>query len=60
MTDVVLIDYGAGNIRNVEKALAAVGVATTRTSEPEEVAAAAVVVMPGVGAFGDMMASTLR
>ncbi len=52
---VVLIDYGAGNIRNVEKAFEAVGVATQRTAEPEVVRAAEVVIMPGVGAFGDMM-----
>lgn len=57
MTNVVLVDYGAGNIRNVEKALAAVGVATTRSATPEGVRAADVVVMPGVGAFGDMMSA---
>ncbi len=54
---VVLVDYGAGNIRNVEKALEAVGVPSERTSEPARVRAADVVVMPGVGAFGDMMAA---
>jgi len=54
---VVLIDYGAGNIRNVEKALEAVGVATARTSDPAMVDEADVIVMPGVGAFGDMMAA---
>jgi imidazole glycerol-phosphate synthase subunit HisH len=52
---VVLIDYGAGNIRNVEKALEAVGVLAERVSSPAAVEAADVVVMPGVGAFGDMM-----
>ncbi|MBA3530808.1 MAG: imidazole glycerol phosphate synthase subunit HisH [Ardenticatenales bacterium] len=52
---VALIDYGAGNIRNVEKAFEAVGVATSRTSDPARVAAADVIVMPGVGAFGEMM-----
>ncbi len=51
----VLIDYGAGNIRNVEKAFEAIGVATRRTDDPREVFDADVVVMPGVGAFGDMM-----
>lgn len=51
----VLIDYGAGNIRNVEKAFEAIGVATHRTDNPQEVYDADVVVMPGVGAFGDMM-----
>jgi glutamine amidotransferase len=51
----VLIDYGAGNIRNVEKAFEAIGIATCRTDSPQEVYDADVVVMPGVGAFGDMM-----
>lgn len=51
----VLIDYGAGNIRNVEKAFEAIGIATRRTDNPQEVYDADVVVMPGVGAFGDMM-----
>lgn len=51
----VLIDYGAGNIRNVEKAFEAIGISTRRTDNPQEVYDAEVVVMPGVGAFGDMM-----
>lgn len=54
---VALVDYGAGNIRNVEKAFAAIGVATQRTAEPAGVERAGVVVLPGVGAFGDMMAA---
>jgi imidazole glycerol-phosphate synthase subunit HisH len=54
---VVLIDYGAGNIRNVEKAFEAVGVLAERVSTPAAVDEADVVVMPGVGAFGDMMAA---
>lgn len=51
----VIVDYGAGNIRSVQKAFEAVGVAAPVSSDPNEVRAADVVVLPGVGAFGDMM-----
>lgn len=53
MTIVALIDYGAGNLRSVEKSLAAVGADVMRTREPEAIAAADKLVLPGVGAFGE-------
>jgi len=56
MTRVALIDYGAGNLRSVAKALQAVGADVRLTSEPGELRAAEKVVLPGVGAFGDGMA----
>ncbi len=52
---VALVDYGIGNLRSVEKALAAVGAPVQLTSDPEMVLKAAKVVLPGVGAFGDGM-----
>lgn len=51
----VIVDYGAGNIRSVQKAFEAVGVHAPISDEPDAVRAADVVVLPGVGAFGDMM-----
>jgi glutamine amidotransferase len=51
----VIVDYGVGNFRNVQKAFEAVGVAAEITSSVEAVEQAAVVVLPGVGAFGDAM-----
>jgi glutamine amidotransferase len=53
---IALIDYGIGNLRSVEKALAAVGADVRLTTDPAEILAADKVVLPGVGAFGDGMA----
>ncbi len=50
---VVLLDAGLGNLGSVERALAQVGAAVLRTSDPEVVAAARTLVVPGQGAFGD-------
>lgn len=57
---IALIDYGAGNVRSVQKALAAVGAAVVRTQSPDAVLAADKVVLPGVGAFADCMDSLAR
>jgi len=54
---IVLIDYGAGNVRSVHKALEAAGAEVTLTQTPGPVAQADKVVLPGVGAFGDCMDS---
>ncbi|MFZ5918204.1 MAG: imidazole glycerol phosphate synthase subunit HisH [Chloroflexota bacterium] len=50
-----LIDYGAGNVCSVHKALEAVGARVRRVREPAALAGAAKIVLPGVGAFGDCM-----
>ena len=55
MTRVVLIDHGAGNLRSVQKALEAVGAQVNVTAQPEDVLLADKVVLPGVGAFADVM-----
>jgi glutamine amidotransferase len=52
MASIALIDYGAGNLTSVKKALAAIGAAVVVPSTPEEVAAADAVIVPGVGHFG--------
>jgi len=52
---IVLIDYGMGNVRSVAKALQHVGAEVCLTDDPEKVAAAPAVVLPGVGNFGDGM-----
>ena len=48
----VLIDYGIGNLRSLEKAFAAAGVDVVRTADPHRIADADRLVLPGVGAFG--------
>ena len=50
-----MIDYDAGNLRSVEKALQALGEETVITRDREEILAADRVILPGVGAFGDAM-----
>lgn len=50
---VVLIDYGAGNLRSAAKALEAAGAPRVEVSaDPARIAAASRLVLPGVGAFG--------
>ena len=50
---IAVVDSGSGNLRSVEKALAAVGGKPVVTSDPEQVLAADQVVVPGQGAFRD-------
>jgi imidazole glycerol-phosphate synthase subunit HisH len=50
---IVLIDYGAGNLRSVHKALLKVGAQVRIVQEPAAIADARAVVLPGVGAFDD-------
>lgn len=54
---ITLVDYGAGNVRSVAKALQTVGAKVQVTRNPADVLAAEKVVLPGVGAFGDCMSS---
>ena len=51
----VLIDYDAGNIKSVEKALDYLGEETLVTRDKEKILSADRVILPGVGAFGDAM-----
>jgi imidazole glycerol-phosphate synthase subunit HisH len=50
---IALIDYGAGNLRSVYKALKFVGADVRVVSRPEEIDGAHALVLPGVGAFDD-------
>lgn len=49
---IAIIDYGAGNLPSVERALHKLGAETERAVEPKQVAAAKAIVLPGVGHFG--------
>ena len=51
----VIIDYDAGNLKSVEKALAALGEEAVITRTFREIARAERVILPGVGSFGDAM-----
>jgi glutamine amidotransferase len=52
-----IIDYDAGNIRSVEKALHYLGEESLVTRDPAQLLAADKVILPGVGNFGDCMAN---
>ncbi len=52
---IAIIDYGAGNLLNVEKAFRYLGYEAQVTSDPQTIEAADHVILPGVGAFGDCM-----
>ena len=53
---IAIVDYGAGNVRSVQKALAFVGAETQLTADADEIRAASHVVFPGQGHFGHAMA----
>jgi imidazole glycerol-phosphate synthase subunit HisH len=57
---IVIVDYGMGNLRSVQKAIEAVGSAAEITSDPDRVRRASKVILPGVGAFADAMAELTR
>lgn len=57
---VALIDYGAGNVHSVFKALRFVGASVERVQGPEGLAGAAAAVLPGVGAFDDCLNAIQR
>jgi glutamine amidotransferase len=50
---ICIVDYGMANLRSVQKALERVGAAAVISGDPNQVAAADKVVLPGVGAFRD-------
>ena len=52
---IAIIDYGAGNLQSVEKALRYIGCECQTTSDPAALLAAGAAILPGVGAFGDTM-----
>lgn len=52
---IAIIDYDAGNIKSVEKALVRLGQQVQVTREPSAILEADGVILPGVGAFGDAM-----
>ncbi|MGL4423117.1 MAG: imidazole glycerol phosphate synthase subunit HisH [Gemmataceae bacterium] len=53
MAQIVIIDYGMANLRSVQKAFQATGHAAEITADPERIANATKLVLPGVGALRD-------
>ena len=52
---IAMIDYDAGNIKSVEKALQKLGADVVITKDPQVILSADKVILPGVGSFGDAM-----
>lgn len=52
---IALIDYDAGNMRSVEKALIHLGEKPIVTRDREKILSADRIILPGVGSFGDAM-----
>ena len=57
---ITVIDYDAGNLRSVEKALLYLGETPVIARDPREILAAEKLILPGVGAFGDAMENLRR
>lgn len=56
MSTILIVDYGMANLRSVQKAFETVGTAAEISGDPERIARADKVVLPGVGAFRDAIA----
>lgn len=54
---IAIIDYDAGNLKSVSKALERLGYDAIITSSEEEISKSKAMILPGVGAFGDCMKS---
>ena len=52
---IAIIDYGAGNLQSVKKALDFIGAESLVTSKASEIENASACILPGVGSFGDAM-----
>ena len=57
---IVIIDYGMGNLRSVQKGFEKVGFEATLTRNKKEIGRASAIVLPGVGAFRDCMENLER
>lgn len=57
---IVIIDYGAGNLRSVQKAVEYHGSQARVTSDPRKIEKADKIILPGVGAFGNAIAAMDR
>jgi glutamine amidotransferase len=58
--EVVVIDYGVGNLLSVQRGLEHCGARVTLTADPKQILAAERVVLPGVGSFGNAMQALQR
>ena len=57
---IAIIDYGAGNLQSVKKALDFIGAENVITNDPKVILSADKILLPGVGSFGDAMDSMAK
>ena len=57
MPDIVVIDYGMGNLRSVQRGIDAAGSPTRIITEKDDLRGADAIILPGVGAFRDAIAN---
>jgi glutamine amidotransferase len=57
VVDVAIVDYGMGNLFSVKHACAFAGLDARVTADPADLSLARAVILPGVGAFGEAMAT---
>tara|TARA_R110002049_G_scaffold27321_2_gene94277 strand:+ start:499640 stop:500302 length:663 start_codon:yes stop_codon:yes gene_type:complete len=57
---ITIVDYQMGNLRSVQKGIERAGGSARISSDPQEIASAEKLILPGVGAFGDAMAEINR
>jgi glutamine amidotransferase len=57
---IAVVDYGAGNVRSVINALELIKQKPVVTNDPDKLAKASAIILPGVGAFGDCMQAIKR
>lgn len=57
MTELLIVNYDAGNIRSVERAVSVCGATAVLSSDPEAILNAELLILPGVGAFGKCISS---
>lgn len=55
-----ILDYGAGNVTSVERALRRLGATPSRTNRPEEIASADCIILPGVGHYAALITALDR
>jgi imidazole glycerol-phosphate synthase subunit HisH len=60
MGEVAIIDYGVGNLRSIEKAIAATGTRAVISGDAAVLRAAGALILPGVGAFAACMKELTR
>ena len=58
--NVTILDYGAGNVTSVERALRRLGATPSRTDRPKEIASADRVILPGVGHYAALITALDR